>query len=243
VTDDRPLVAVFRPDDERLRDAVETLRSLGAEAVPDPLLAIDPTGDAPRGAEYVVFTSKTGAEIAAAAGWSPDGATVCAIGPATAGALRDAGYPVDRTPDRYSSAGLVDDLAPRVGGATVEVARSDHGSATLLDGLCDAGADVTETVLYRLTRPPEAGRSTERAAAGALDAALFTSSLTVDHFLEAAADRGVRDEAVAGLSDAVVGAIGEPTRRTATDRGLPVDVGPDRATVDDLARAVVDRLG
>ncbi|MFB6308551.1 MAG: uroporphyrinogen-III synthase, partial [Haloarculaceae archaeon] len=38
-------VAVFRPDDERLTEAVELLESLGADAVADPMLAIDPTGE------------------------------------------------------------------------------------------------------------------------------------------------------------------------------------------------------
>src|SRR6056297_912751 len=201
---DEPRVAVFRPDDDRLDRATALLTDLGAEPVPDPMLAVEPTGDSPReDAAYVILTSKTGVELAAEAGWSPGDATVCAIGPATADALRDAGYPVDVVPEEYTSSGLVDALVERgIDGARVEVARSDHGSAVLLEGLVAAGADVHETVLYRLVRPPAAGDSAERAAAGRLDGALFTSSLTVEHFLDAAADRGRREEAIAGLEDA-----------------------------------------
>jgi len=124
----------------------------------------------------------------------------------------------------------------------VEVARSDHGSTVLTDGLDAAGAYVHETVLYRLVRPESAGKSAVAATDGRLDAACFTSSLTVEHFLEAAADRGVREAAVAGLAEAVVGAIGEPTRETASARGIPVDVVPDTATFESLATAVVERL-
>ncbi|MFB6281139.1 MAG: uroporphyrinogen-III synthase [Haloferacaceae archaeon] len=238
----RLAVAVFRPADERIARAAELLDSLGAIPVPDPMLAVEPTGAAPAdGADVVVFTSRTGAELAADAGWTPGDATVAAIGPRTAAALREAGYAVDVVPDEFSSAGLVAALRNRVAGARVEVARSDHGSAVLLDGLRAAGADANETVLYRLTRPPEAGRSAELAADGLLDAACFTSSLTVEHFLDAAAERGVRDAAVAALDGGVVGAIGEPTRRTAADRGLPVDVVPDEATFEALATAVVER--
>jgi len=234
-------VAAFRPDDDRLDDAVELLSSLGADPVPDPMLAVEPTDATPReDAAYTVLTSKTGVELAAAAGWDPGEATVCAIGESTAAALRDAGYAVDVVPAEYSSSGLVDALADAVAGVTVEVARSDHGSAVLTDGLEAAGAYVHETVLYRLVRPPESGESTALAAAGELDAALFTSSLTVEHFLAAAEDRGVREDAVAGLADATVGAIGAPTAETAEAAGIAVDVVPDQADFETLACAVVE---
>ena len=233
-------VAVFRPEDERLRDAVSLLDSLGATPVPDPMLAVEPTGAVPEGAEFVVFTSKTGVELAAEADWSPGDATLCAIGEATAEAVRDAGWTVDVLPEEFSSAGLVRTLEDRVDGAHVEVARSDHGSDVLLDGLREAGADVHETVLYRLVRPDVAGTSTELAARGQLEAVVFSSSLTVDHFLAAAAERGVREAALDGLNDVVVGVIGDPTRRTAEERGIDVDVVPERADFEELVCAVVE---
>ena len=235
-------MAVFRPDDERIESAVELLRSLGAEPVADPMLEVAPTGAVPADAPLVVLTSKTGVELAAEAGWEPGDADVAAIGPATAAAARQAGWTVDVVPEEYTSAGLVAALEPRVAGERVVVARSDHGSDVLLDGLREAGADVTETVLYRLTRPSGAGDSAELAAAGDLDAVAFTSSLTVDNFLAAAADRGVEDAARAGLADAVVGVIGPPTAETAADRGVDVDVVPDEASFEAVATAVVDAL-
>jgi uroporphyrinogen-III synthase len=233
-------VAVFRPDDERLADAVELLDSLGATPVPDPMLAVEPTGAVPDVASYVVLTSKTGAELLAESGWSPEGATLVCIGPTTAEAARAAGWTVDLLPEEYSSTGLVDLLAADVTDETVAVARSDHGSDVLLDGLRAAGATVEETVLYRLTLPEGAGQSTVMAAGGELEGVCFTSSLTVENFLAAAADRGVRDEAVAGLNDAVVGAIGDPTRETAVANGVDVDVVPDRADFEELACRVVE---
>ncbi|WP_338740642.1 uroporphyrinogen-III synthase [Haloplanus salilacus] len=239
--EDRPHVAVFRPDDERLATARSLLEELGADPVADPMLAVEPTGDRPVDADYVVFTSKTGAELVAD-DWEPGTATVVAIGPKTADALEAAGYAVDLVPEEFSSTGLVEALADRAAGATVEVARSDHGSPVLLDGLRDAGATVDETVLYRLVRPAGSGHSTEAAAAGDLDAACFTSSLTVEHFLEAAAKRGVRDAAVRGLNAAVVGVIGDPTRETAASHGIDVDVVATEATFETLARETVAAL-
>ncbi len=233
-------VAVFRPDDDRLARAVELLDSLGATPVPDPMLAVEPTGAVPDAAEYVVLTSKTGAELLAESGWSPEDAALVCIGPTTAAAARSAGWTVDLVPEEYSSAGLVALLRDAVGGKTVAVARSDHGSDVLLDGLRAADATVEETVLYRLRLPEGAGRSTEMAARGELEGVCFTSSLTVENFLEAAADRGVREDAVAGLNDAVVGVIGHPTRETAVAHGLAVDVVPDRADFEELASRVVE---
>ncbi|MFC7176737.1 uroporphyrinogen-III synthase [Halosegnis marinus] len=239
----KPTIAVFRPDDERLADAVALLESLGAVPVGDPMLEVAPTGAAPRGdADYAILTSKTGVELAADAGWNPGDALVCAIGEATAGHLAEHGYPVDLVPEEFSSAGLVAALGDDAAGARVEVARSDHGSDVLLDGLNNAGAYVHETVLYELTRPEGSGESATLAAAGDLDAALFTSSLTVENFLDAAAARGVRDAALAGLDGAVVGCIGAPTRETAEGLGIAVDVVPDEADFGALARAVAARF-
>ncbi|MEM4781296.1 MAG: uroporphyrinogen-III synthase [Halalkalicoccus sp.] len=234
-------IAVFRPDDDRLAEAIELLESLGAEPVPDPMLAVEPTGATPReDGEYTVLTSKTGVELARKEGWKASG-TVCAIGNRTARALREAGYEVDLIPEEFSSGGLVRALDGEVAGARVEVARSDHGSSVLTEGLNDAGAYVHETVLYELVRPPAAGVSAKRAAAGELEGALFTSSLTVEHFLAAAAERGLRDAAIEGLSVAVVGAIGEPTRETAEREGIAVDVVPESADFEELACGVVER--
>lgn len=234
-------VAVFRPDDGRLADAVSLLESLGATPVPDPMLAVEPTGETPREADFVVLTSSTGVRLAAEAGWTPGDAALCCIGESTADAAREAGWTVDRVPAEFSSAGMVTELADDVAGRSVEVARSAHGSSTLLDGLREAGADVHETVLYRLVRPERSGESAEMAAAGELEAAVFTSSRTVEHFLAAAAERGVREAAVAGLNEAVVGVIADSPAETARSHGIEVDVVPDVADFDALVAEVVER--
>jgi uroporphyrinogen-III synthase len=235
-------IAVFRPDDDRMTRATDLLEELGVDPVPDPMLAVDPTDAIPRkDADYTILTSKTGVELAAESGWDATG-TICAIGDSTAASLREHGYTVDIVPAEFSSRGMVRELADRVDGARCEVARSDHGSSLLTDELANAGAYVHETVLYRLVRPPGAGVSTEHAAAGGVDGALFTSSLTVEHFLEAADERGIRQAAIDGLENAVVGAIGEPTRETAEEVGITVDTVPERAEFETLARTVVAHI-
>ena len=235
-------VAFFRPDDERAVEAAVTVSELGAEPLSDPMLEVEPTGRTPRDdAAYTILTSTTGAELVADTGWQPGGELV-AIGTATAGALEAAGFDVDRLPEEFSSSGIVSELEADAPGTRIEVARSDHGSDVLTDGLVDAGGYVHETVLYRLVRPDGAGDSAVAAADGDLAGACFTSPLTVEYFLEAAADRGCRDAALEGLNTAVVGAIGDPTREAAAEHGIEVDVVPGMAEFEALAEAVVDRL-
>jgi uroporphyrinogen-III synthase len=226
-----------------MAEAVSLLESLGADPIADPMLEIRPTGALPQPAEYVILTSATGADIVAEADWNPGEATVCAVGEATADRLRGHGYRVDVVPETYSSQGLVDALSggvADVADATVEIARSDHGSEVLIDGLEGAGAIVHETVLYRLGRPADAGDSVDAAADGELDAAVFTSSLTIEHFLETADRRGLREEALLGLERAVVGVIGEPTRVTAEQAGVDVDLVASEADFETLACETVE---
>jgi uroporphyrinogen-III synthase len=236
-----PQVAFFRPADEREKRAVEVVREHGFEPLSDPLLETVPTGAEPRtDADYIVLTSVTGVRLASELLRDTD-AVVCAIGPKTADALRAEGVNVDIVPEEYTSAGLVDTLGEvGVEGARVEVARSDHGSDELLDGLNTEGAYVHETVLYEIRRPEGGGEATADALrGGTLDAVLFTSSLTVEHLVAALKESGVGVDA---LEDVLVCAIGEPTRRTAESIGVKVDLVPDEETFESLVEAVVDTL-
>ncbi|MFD1514541.1 uroporphyrinogen-III synthase [Halomarina rubra] len=237
-----PTVAVFRPDDGRISEAVEFLESLGVDAVPDPMLTVQPTGERPGHAEFCIFTSPTGVEIAAETGWTPKDATVCAVGQSTASVLREHEYQVDVVPSTFTSTGLVESLAPAVMGKSVELARSAHGSNVLIDGLESAGASVSETVLYRLERPHTAGHSVLLAVDGKLDGVLFTSPRTVDHFFECKAETLDDSEIQQALNGCVVGAIGSPTARRVRAYGLAVSVVPDSVEFEQLAEDTVERI-
>lgn len=235
-----PLVAFFRPADEREARAVEAVRERGMKPLSDPLLETRPTGASPRtDADYVVLTSVTGVGIAAETVRGTE-AVVCAVGPKTADALCEEDVEVNIVPEEYTSAGLVDALEGRVEGTRVEVARSDHGSDELLDGLNDASAYVHETVLYEIVRPEGGGERTAKALADrALDAVLFTSSLTVEHLVEALEETGVGVDA---LEDVLVCVIGEPTRRTAERAGVAVDAVAEEETFESLVEDVAEHI-
>jgi uroporphyrinogen-III synthase len=238
----RPAVAVLRPDDNRIAEAVEYLRSLGVSPVADPMLTIRPTGETPVTADYCIFTSRTGVQIAAEQDWQPTSSTVCAVGQQTASALRDYGVPVDIVPSTFTSVGLVEELAAEVDESTVEIARSAHGSDVLIRGLEAAGADVHETQLYRLERPDTAGRSIALAIDGQLDGILFTSPKIVNHFFEIATEEANMTGLRRGVEKTVIGAIGSPTRRAIRDQGIDVDIIPESVGFDQLAQLTIQEI-
>lgn len=241
---DRPVIAAFRPPGERATKAIEQIESMGCEPMLDPMIQPEPTGTHPReDAAITIFTSTTVTDLPVIESWSADGTMVAAIGPKTAAALESLDIEVDIVPQRFTSAGLVDELGDRVEGKRVEVARSDHGSDELIDGLEAKGAYVHETVLYRLVRPPDAGSSIEAVIEGEIDALAFTSSLTVKHFLELADEEDRTGELMAALEGVIVGAIGPPTAETATSLGLQVDHIASEATFESLIEELTAELG
>ncbi|WP_277543575.1 uroporphyrinogen-III synthase [Haloarcula laminariae] len=238
----KPKVAVLRPDDARIDEAIRYLQSLGVSPAADPMLTICSTGHRPRQADYCIFTSKTGVELAVEHGWQPDGGAVCAVGRQTATALRNRGYTVDVLPSTFTSTGLVEELSDAVEGATVEIARSAHGSDVLIRGLEEAGADVHETHLYRLERPSTAGRSISLAVEGELDGILFTSPKTVDHFFDIAAEQDRTSILQQKLEQTIVGAIGTPTERALLTKAVAVDIKPGTVGFERLAENVVQGI-
>lgn len=75
----KPTVAILRPDDKRITEVIQDLPSLGDTSV-DPMLSIHPTGETPEQADYCVFTTNTGVELAARQNWETVNATVRSIG-------------------------------------------------------------------------------------------------------------------------------------------------------------------
>ena len=136
------------------------------------------------------------------------GATVAAIGPGTAAALREAGIVADVVAERSLAEGLLEALPGDLAGMRALVARAEEARDTLPDGLRAAGAEVDVVPLYRtLAALP---RQPERMLAA--DAVAFTSSSTVTRFAEALP--GLDLSAVRGVS------IGPVTSATARKLGI-----------------------
>ncbi len=224
-----------------------TLAGLGAEVVELPAIRIEPRIGEPEVAaaidrlgDYalVCLTSPNGVRLLFEAMAERDldaralaGATVAAIGPGTAGALRERGVVADVVPERSIAEALVEALAEvEVEGRRVLIARAAEAREVLPDALRERGAEVDVVALYETVREDPEPEALERAAAA--DYVTFTSSSTVRNLLEVIGG---------GLpAEARVVSIGPVTSATARECGLTVDVEASRHDPEGLVEALLE---
>ena len=234
---------------EQASGLADRLRRLGAEVVHLPTIEIaDPAdGGADLAAaaarlhvyDWVGFTSANAVERlfahlrdARAFG----GTRVAAIGPVTAGALAARGVVADLVPGRSTAEGLAEAFPPAVarpageeGGRQGRVLLPQAAAADdlLADALAAKGWAVEAVEAY-LTLPATPAPEVVAAAAKA-DAVAFTSSSTVDNYVDAAGT---------GAVPPVVACIGPVTAATARRRGLDVTVVAGEQSVEGLVAAL-----
>jgi uroporphyrinogen III methyltransferase / synthase len=260
----RPLfgkrVLVTRARDQAAGTAA-LLRDQGARPLVVPTIEIHPPGDpAPLaraigvlragGYGWAVFTSENGVvrtwDALAAAGGDArafGAARLAAIGPATAGALERHGLRADVVAKEFRGEGLAEAMLSAIaaqpdGPGRVLVARAARARDVLPDSLRAAGCRVDVVAAYE-TRPapPEAAEALAgELEAGRVDAALFTSSSTVDNLCDLLGS----ERAVALLGRVIVASIGPVTSEAARARGLKVDVTAATYTVPGLIGALAD---
>lgn len=161
-----------------------------------------------------------------------------AIGPATAGAIKQRGLHSDCTPQEHTSNGLLSELQHQdMAGCRVLLPRADIAGKELSLGLTRLGAKVHEVAAYRTT-PNTDGISQVRQMllTGEIDIVTFTSSSTVTNSIAAL---GKEREAI---NKALVACIGPGTAATATKAGLRVDIVAQRHTMTGLLEAMEEYL-
>ena len=223
-----------------------TLAALGAEVVELPAIRIEPRLDSDEvrhavdeiySYSLVCLTSPNGVrllfEALANAGRDARAlanATVAAIGPGTAAALRDHGVIADVVPERSVAEALVEALAGvEISGRPALVARAAEARDVLPDALRERGAEVDVVALYE-TLADEPDPAALEAARDA-DYVTFTSSSTVRNFVAAVGD---------GFPDAArIVSIGPVTSEAAREAGLSVQVEATRHDPDGLVEALL----
>jgi uroporphyrinogen-III synthase len=74
---------------------------------------------------------------------------------------------------------------------------------------------------------------------GEIDVFAFTSSMSAKSFIDEARKHYSDEEVDDMLDCAVIAAIGEPTQKTLEDMGVRVDIMPEKATFEDLLKAIL----
>lgn len=184
-------IVVTRPRDE-FEPSAEMLEALGAEVLSAPTVAILPVEDPGpvdqvlrdlSSFDWLVFTSANGVRHfldrltrigldARALG----GVQLAAIGPGTARALGEYHLRADLVPADHRSEGLAHDVAERVQGGRVLLARADRGRDVLQRELAQI-ADVVQVAVYRnVDADALPDEVVQRLAEGDIDWVTLTSS-------------------------------------------------------------------
>ncbi len=234
--------------------ALDDILSLeGAEPIEIPTIKIEPTlsqdhldNVLSRLAEFhwLLFTSVNGVEAFFAHLHQHGldsrklyGLKVCAIGEATATALRKYGIQADLIPQEYSSHGILACLKEEgIKGKRLLLPCSQLINRDLIQGLSQLGAEVEQVISYR-TLPVDSGKSKvkELLIKGEIDAITFTSPSTVRGLIS------MLESKVEALNKAFIACIGPITAAAASESKLRVDMIAKEYTINGLVAALVER--
>jgi uroporphyrinogen III methyltransferase/synthase len=234
----------------------DELRGWGAEVIEMPMIDFGPpitwkpfdrlVGRLDR-YDWVVFTSANGVRFAldrlldvGVDARALGGVRLAAIGPRTAERLLARGLRADRIPASFLTEGLLRAFSRReVRGKRFLLARGNLASTELPQELRRRGAHVDNVVVYRTRRPTPARRvQWSRVLEEGVDLFTFTSSSTVNHFVESFGRR----RALGSLRAARIGCIGPVTAATVTGFGLPDPIVAPVHTIPGLVTALLDHF-
>ena len=179
----------------------------------------------------------TAADGTASRATLPPGLRCAVVGEATAAAVREQGWRVDRLPEEFSTEALVRAFAA-AGDARARILfpASDRAADTLIDGLVALGAEVVRVEAYRtVSAALDAAPCLAAASRGEIDVVTFASPSAVDGLAEALGEAQLAQL----LAHTAVAAIGATTSGALAHRGRPADAIADRATLDGLVGAAL----
>jgi len=161
----------------------------------------------------------------------------CAIGPATARHLQARGVEVDYTPKEFVAEAILQGFEKMaIRGKRILLARVKQARDILPKGLRALGAEVDVVEAYRTIKPRGGARRLKSILAnGKVDVITFTSSSTVNHFVEL-----LEKEDLKGLLQGIaIACIGPVTAQTAESLGVTVHIQPREYTIASLTQAII----
>ena len=222
------------------------LADLGANVIEIPTIRIEPPEDLKAFAQLVmdshtydwlVFTSPNGVDKFFEIFYklysdarSIGGVKIAAIGPGTAERIKQYHLAVDLLPQKFVAEGLVEAFKEQeIENQTVLWVKAEQTREILANELTGMRAIVDEAIAYRTV--PESGNheAIVRFKEEGADVITFTSSSTVEHFL----DLGLT------LPEGIkIASIGPITSDTLMKRGLKIDIEAKEHSIPGLVRAI-----
>jgi uroporphyrinogen III methyltransferase/synthase len=261
--DARPLfgkrVLVTRPR-EQAAGFVELLEALGADAIEAPMIRIEPPDDyAPlddacatiHRFDWIVFSSANAVDVFIKRLLATPldlralkGVKLCAVGPATAERLSEAGLKVDLVPAEYRAEAVVEALSDAADVRTLKVLlpRGDIGREVVGDELRRQGAEVTEVIAYRtvVADPEREGEPDiyRMLLDRRIDVVTFTSASAVRNFVHVLGAEPAADL----LRTIAVASIGPVTAEAAAQYNIETTILPGQYTIPALVDAIVEHF-
>ena len=190
----------------RARDQAETfstdLRKLGAEVIEFPTIKVlpplrweemDRTIGQLESYDWIIFTSANGVKFfwermreKGRKGDLPPVLKVCAIGPATASQLKEGKVRINYMPKEFIAEAILEGFERMaIRGKRILLARARVARDVLPKGLRKMGAHVDVVETYRTIKPRGGSKKLRLLLSdGKVDAVTFTSSSTVNHFVD-----------------------------------------------------------
>ncbi len=227
------------------------LKNLGAEVIEFPTIEIVPplrwkeldrAIDRLNSYDWVLFTSANGVNFF----WQrfrekdrrrlPPSLKICAIGPATAHQLKEKKISVDYMPKEFVAESILKGFDKmEIRGKRILLARAKKARDVLPRGLRKMGAEADVVEVYRTVRPKGGSRRLKKILSEeTIDAVAFTSSSTVDHFVELLK----KEDSKQLLKKIAIACIGPVTAKTAKEWGMRVQIQPKEYTVPALTQAI-----
>ena len=165
------------------------------------------------------------------------GQLIAAVGPATADAAMQEGLRVDLVAKNHNGEALVEELRGSLAGRDVLLPRSDLADDRLPNSLREAGARVTDVVVYRTLAPSALDpRILTKIRRAEVDAIVFASPSS---FRNLCASIGASE--LARLSARIqFAAIGATTARALRDAGARVEIEASESSVAGLADSIAE---
>ena len=224
------------------------LRHLGADVDEMPTIRIEPPEDLKgfgqlvqdsHKYDWIVFTSPNGVDAFFDIFFklykdarSIGGARIAAVGPGTQKKIESYHLSVDLLPEKYVAEGLVEKFKETEGveNQTIMLVRPETTRDIISKGLSEMGAIVDEAIAYRTV--PELEDPTgavERFNSGEIELVTFTSSSTVESFMEL--DLLIPDHLI-------MASIGPVTSDTIRSYGYEVDIEAQESTIQSLVDSI-----
>jgi len=227
------------------------LRELGADVYELPTIRIDPPEDMVAFGElvqdshsydWIIFTSPNGVEAffdlffkLYSDAREIGNVRIAAIGPGTKAKVEEYHLSVDLVPETSVAESLVEELQEKIGSVDnlrMLWVRAESARDVISKTLNGAGAILDEAIAYRtVAEDQDPMGAIERFKSEGADVITFTSSSTVEHFL---------DLQLPLPKDLKIASIGPITSQTLTKNGLYVDIEAEKHDIPGLVNAILE---